>query len=78
MSPSDEEAGGRTRVWGFRRVATRYLDPLLRPLARRLPAFGVLAHKGRTTGTTYHTPINVFRRGDAYVFFLTYGRTSTG
>jgi deazaflavin-dependent oxidoreductase (nitroreductase family) len=65
--------GGRTRMWRFRRVATRYIDPVLRPLARRLPAFAILTHTGRTTGRSYHTPINVFRRGDTYLFFLTYG-----
>jgi deazaflavin-dependent oxidoreductase (nitroreductase family) len=29
--------------------------------------------RGRKSGRTYSTPVNVFRRGDAYVFFLTYG-----
>jgi deazaflavin-dependent oxidoreductase (nitroreductase family) len=42
-------------------------------VARKLPKFGVLTYRGRKTGRTYHTPINVFRRGDAYFFFLTYG-----
>jgi deazaflavin-dependent oxidoreductase (nitroreductase family) len=64
---------GRTRMWRFRRVATRYIDPVLRPLASRLPAFAILTHTGRKTGHSYHTPINVFRRGDTYLFILTYG-----
>jgi deazaflavin-dependent oxidoreductase (nitroreductase family) len=64
---------GRTRMWRLRRVATRYVDPVLRPLARRLPAFGVVIHRGRTTGRIYHTPVNVFRRDETYLFFLTYG-----
>jgi deazaflavin-dependent oxidoreductase (nitroreductase family) len=64
---------GRTRVWRFRHVATHYLDPILLPIVRRLPTFGILTHQGRKTGRTYHTPINVFRRGDTYLFFLTYG-----
>ena len=63
----------RTRVWRLRRVATRYVDPVLRPLARRLPAFGIVTHRGRKTGRVYHTPVNVFRRGETYLFFLTYG-----
>jgi deazaflavin-dependent oxidoreductase (nitroreductase family) len=45
----------------------------MRHVARRLPAFGVLTHRGRKSGRTYSTPVNVFRRGDAYFFFLTYG-----
>ena len=42
-------------------------------MAAKLPFFGVLTHLGRKTGHTYRTPINVFRRGDAFYFFLTYG-----
>ena len=60
-------------MWGIRHVATRYIDPLLRPVATRLPMFGVVTHVGRQTGRAYHTPINLFRRGDRYLFFLTYG-----
>jgi deazaflavin-dependent oxidoreductase (nitroreductase family) len=60
-------------MWRFRHVAQRYVNPVLRPVARRLPSFGVLTYRGRKTGRTYHTPINAFRRGDDYFFFLTYG-----
>ena len=63
----------RTRAWRLHGVATRYVDPVLRPLARRLPAFGVVIHRGRTSGRVYKTPVNVFREGEAYLFFLTYG-----
>lgn len=64
---------GRTNMWRFRHAVTRYVDPVLRPLAGRLPTFGVVSHRGRTSGRTYRTPVNVFRRGDEYLFFLTYG-----
>ena len=64
---------GRTRMWRFRHAVTRYVDPVLRPMAGRLPTFGVVSHRGRKTGRTYRTPVNVFRRGDEYLFFLTYG-----
>jgi len=64
---------GRTRMWRFRRAATRYVDPVLRPVAGWLPAFGIVIHRGRKTGRLYETPVNVFRRGEDYVFFLTYG-----
>jgi hypothetical protein len=33
---------GRTRVWRLRRIATRYVDPVLRPVAGRLPGFGLV------------------------------------
>jgi deazaflavin-dependent oxidoreductase (nitroreductase family) len=64
---------GRTRMWRYRRYVNRYLNPVTRPLARRLPSFAILTHRGRTSGRTYRTPINVFRRGDTYIFLLTYG-----
>ena len=63
----------RTRAWRLHGVATRYVDPVLRPLARRLPAFGVVIHRGRKSGRIYETPVNVFREGEAYLFFLTFG-----
>jgi deazaflavin-dependent oxidoreductase (nitroreductase family) len=64
---------GKTRMWGFRPVANRYLNRVTTPLARRLPGFAILTHRGRRTGRVYRTPVNVFRRGDDYLFFLTYG-----
>jgi deazaflavin-dependent oxidoreductase (nitroreductase family) len=65
--------GERTRIWGFRHVATRYLNPFTRLIAGWTPGFGILTHRGRKTGRTYHTPINVFRREGDFIFFLTYG-----
>jgi deazaflavin-dependent oxidoreductase (nitroreductase family) len=60
-------------MWRFRGAVVRYVNPITRPVARKLPTFGILTHRGRKSGRTYRIPINVFRQGDAYVFFLTYG-----
>ena len=65
--------GEHTRLWPYRHVATRFLNVVTRPFAGWAPGFAILTHVGRKTGRTYHTPINVFRRGSDYVFFLTYG-----
>jgi deazaflavin-dependent oxidoreductase (nitroreductase family) len=73
MSPDDDAKLGRTRVWRFRPYVNRYVNPVTRPLAKRLPSFAILTHRGRSSGRSYRTPINVFRRGDEYFFFLTYG-----
>lgn len=72
MLVTDRETS-RTRVWRLRHLATRFIDPFVLPIATRLPAFGVLTHVGRKTGRVYRTPISLFRRGDDYLFFLTYG-----
>jgi deazaflavin-dependent oxidoreductase (nitroreductase family) len=60
-------------MWRFRHVVHRYINPITRPVAKKLPTFAILTHRGRKTGRTYQTPINVFRRGNDYFFFLTYG-----
>jgi deazaflavin-dependent oxidoreductase (nitroreductase family) len=49
----------------FNRVSRRF--------AGRLPGFGILVYRGRTSGKPYRTPMNVFRDGDSYVLALTYG-----
>jgi deazaflavin-dependent oxidoreductase (nitroreductase family) len=49
---------------------------LLGPVARYMPAFGVVVHTGRKTGRRYRTPVNVFRRPGGYVVALTYGPDS--
>jgi deazaflavin-dependent oxidoreductase (nitroreductase family) len=51
----------------------RFVNPVTRPLARRLPSFAIVSHRGRRSGRVYRTPINVFQQGDSYLFFLTYG-----
>lgn len=63
----------RTRMWRFRHFVTRFVNPVTRLFAGRAPGFGVLTYRGRTSGKIYNTPVNVFRRGDNYIFFLTYG-----
>jgi len=63
-------------MWRLRPIVNRYLNRLTRPMAGRLPGFAILTHRGRTSGRTYSTPINVFRRGEDYYFFLTYGSDS--
>ncbi|HEY3018491.1 MAG TPA: nitroreductase family deazaflavin-dependent oxidoreductase [Gaiellaceae bacterium] len=63
----------RRRIAHFNR---RFTNPVLRPLAARLPGFGVVVHAGRKSGREYRTPVNVFRDADGYVIALTYGTES--
>jgi deazaflavin-dependent oxidoreductase (nitroreductase family) len=55
------------------RFNRRVTNRLLGPVARLLPGFGVVVHRGRTTQRRYRTPVNVFRSGRRYVVALTYG-----
>jgi deazaflavin-dependent oxidoreductase (nitroreductase family) len=62
-----------TRIRFIRPFTARVINPLTRRFAGWLPGFAILTHVGRTSGRVYRTPINVFRRGDHYLFALTYG-----
>jgi deazaflavin-dependent oxidoreductase (nitroreductase family) len=62
-----------TRIRFIRPFTTHVFNPIARRFAGWLPGFGIVTYRGRTSGKTYRTPLNVFRRGDSYVFALTYG-----
>jgi deazaflavin-dependent oxidoreductase (nitroreductase family) len=63
-------------MWRLRSVSIHLINPVARLFAARMPGFGLLTYCGRTTGRAYHLPINVFRRGETYIFVLTYGSES--
>ena len=62
-----------TRISFLRPFTTKVFNRLSIHVAGRLPGFAILTVTGRTSGKTYRIPINVFRRGDRYLFALTYG-----
>ena len=62
-----------TRFRFLRPFTIHVFNRFSRRFVRWLPGFAIISYRGRKTGTTYRTPMNVFRDGDAYVFALTYG-----
>src|SRR5262245_4177529 len=62
-----------TRIRSIRPFTARVVNPVTRLFAGWVPGFAILSHVGRRSGRAYRTPINVFRRGDHYLFALTYG-----
>jgi deazaflavin-dependent oxidoreductase (nitroreductase family) len=56
------------------RFNNKWTNKVTRPFAAWLPGFAVVNHVGRVSGRRYQTPVNMFRRGDDYVFAMTYGR----
>jgi deazaflavin-dependent oxidoreductase (nitroreductase family) len=54
----------------------RVTNHVTRAFAGWLPGFAIVTHVGRRSAREYRTPVNVFRRGDEYVFALTYGARS--
>jgi deazaflavin-dependent oxidoreductase (nitroreductase family) len=57
----------------MRPLTLRVVNPVTRLFAGRMPGFGILEYRGRTSGKDYRTPLNVFRKDDEYLFALTYG-----
>ena len=51
----------------------RFTNRLLGPLARYLPNFAVVVHRGRKSGRQYRTPVNIFPHPGGCVVALTYG-----
>jgi deazaflavin-dependent oxidoreductase (nitroreductase family) len=49
------------------------LNRVTRHIAGWMPGFGVVIHRGRRSGRSYRTPVNVFRTEDGFLFALTYG-----
>ena len=72
-APRTHEMAGTTRIWFLRRFTTHLVNPVTRLFLGRLPGGGILTHVGRTSGRRYRNPVFVLRRGDDYVFALTYG-----
>ncbi|MBS9534412.1 nitroreductase family deazaflavin-dependent oxidoreductase [Mycobacterium sp. M1] len=54
----------------FNRVVT---NPLFRPVSGFVPLWSIVEHTGRRSGTTYRTPVSMFRTPDGVAVLLPYG-----
>jgi deazaflavin-dependent oxidoreductase (nitroreductase family) len=63
----------RRAVARFNRAVT---NRITRPFAGWAPGFGLVIHRGRTSGRLYRTPVNLFREADGFSIALTYGPRS--
>lgn len=53
------------------------LNRVVRHIAPWMPGLGLVVHRGRRSGRTYQTPVNVFPTEQGYVIALTYGAGNT-
>ena len=53
------------------------LNRVVRHVAPWMPGLGLVVHRGRRSGRTYQTPVNVFPAEDGYIIALTYGAENT-
>jgi deazaflavin-dependent oxidoreductase (nitroreductase family) len=60
----------------FERFQIKYINPMLRPLSKRLPGFAVIKHRGRTSGKGYETIVTAYRKGNVLAIGLAHGKTN--
>jgi deazaflavin-dependent oxidoreductase (nitroreductase family) len=58
------------------RLQIKYFNPIMKPIARYLPTFAVVKHRGRTSGTEYETVVNAFRKDNVLAVALAHGKTN--
>ncbi|OBI10234.1 nitroreductase [Mycolicibacter heraklionensis] len=57
------------------RVQIRYLNPMVKPLARFLPGASVITHRGRKSGKTFQTVVTTYRKDNTLAIALAHGVT---
>jgi deazaflavin-dependent oxidoreductase (nitroreductase family) len=62
-------------VW-LERMQIKYINPMLRPLSKRMPGFAVIKHRGRTSGKEYETIVTAYRRDRLLAIGLLHGKTN--
>lgn len=54
----------------------KFMNPLMRPLAGRVPGIAVVIHRGRKSGTEYRTVVTPYIEGDVLATTLIHGKTN--
>ena len=58
------------------RFQIKYMNPAIKRIARFLPSFAVVKHRGRTSGKEYETVVNAYRKGPLLAIMLAHGKTN--
>ncbi|MBU8811608.1 nitroreductase family deazaflavin-dependent oxidoreductase [Mycolicibacterium goodii] len=58
------------------RLQLKYVDPVMTPIAKRLPGFTAIKHRGRTSGRAYETIVTSYRKGNVFAVILAHGKTN--
>ena len=56
------------------RIQIKYMNPVVRRVARFLPTFAVVKHRGRKSGRSYETVVNAYRKGSVLAILLGHGK----
>ncbi|OBA90621.1 nitroreductase [Mycobacteriaceae bacterium 1482268.1] len=57
------------------RLQIKYMNPLVKRIARVMPGVAKIRHRGRKSGKTYETVVTPFRKGDVLAIALGHGKT---
>ncbi|AKS34412.1 nitroreductase [Mycolicibacterium goodii] len=58
------------------RLQIKYVNPLMTPIAKRLPGFTVIKHHGRKSGLPYQTIVTSYRKDNVLAVVLAHGKTN--
>jgi deazaflavin-dependent oxidoreductase (nitroreductase family) len=53
----------------------KYVNRLIKPVAKFLPGFSTITHRGRKSGKPYKTVVTAFRKGNTIAIALGHGKT---
>ena len=59
----------------FERLQIKYMNPLVKRVARLMPGIAKVKHRGRNSGKTYETVVTPFRKGNTLAIALGHGKT---
>ena len=57
------------------RLQIKYMNPLVKRIARVMPGVAKIQHRGRRSGTPYETVVTPFRKGATLAIVLGHGKT---
>ncbi|GFG64763.1 hypothetical protein MKUB_22530 [Mycobacterium kubicae] len=59
----------------FERWQIKYMNPVVKPIARYMPGAATITHRGRKSGKTYQTVVTPYRKGNLLTVALGHGKT---
>ena len=59
----------------FENFQVKYFNPMIKPLARYMPGFATIKHRGRKSGKPYATIVTTYRKGNVLAVALGHGKT---
>ena len=59
----------------FERLQIKYMNPMVKRIARVMPGVAKVKHRGRKSGKTYETVVTPFRKGHTLAIALGHGKT---